>query len=228
VKNIFKSLKNRPVFTLRDEIYRSLKQGIIKGDLKRGEKFSIDQIAREIGVSRTPVREATLKLEQEGFVQKLPYGGFIVSHFSKKDIVEIFGIRSVLEGYAVSLAVPNMDEAKIVKLENTVVASEHCLAEGNINKLSKMNEMFHDLINQWSRSRRLYQFIQDLRDHIAIYRLAILKAEGKAEISISDHKKILRAIKKGDPEQSRATMEDHIHKGLEIILKGLDNKGVKD
>ena len=121
MKNIFKKLKERPVFTLRDEIYRSLKQGIIRGDLKRGERFSIDQIAREIGVSRTPVREATLKLEQEGFVQKLPYGGFVVSHFSKKDIVEIFGIRSVLEGYAVSLAVPNMDEKKIKKLLDILI-----------------------------------------------------------------------------------------------------------
>jgi len=220
----FKKLKNRSITTLRDEIYISLKKSIIQGDLKRGQRVFIDQIAREIDVSRTPVREAILKLEQEGLMKSMPKGGFIVNRFSEKDIKEIFGIRAVLEGYAGWLAVANMNPRHISSLEKIILQSESCLGRGNMDALSKINDKFHDKINKWSGSDRLYRMIQELRDYIMIYRIAILKTEGKAEISIADHKMILAAIKAGESEKTRELIQAHISKGLGIILKELERE----
>lgn len=217
-------LKNRSVTTLRDEIYISLKKGIIRGELKRGKRVFIDQISREINVSRTPVREAILKLEQEGLMKKISNGGFIVSRFSEKDIKEIFGIRSVLEGYAGWLAVANVNESRIASLIKIIRQSEKYLVQNNIDALSEINDTFHDKINRWSGSDRLYHMIQELRDYIMIYRLAILKTEGKPEISVSDHKMILNAIKSGNAEKTRELIQDHISKGLNIILKEIEKE----
>jgi DNA-binding GntR family transcriptional regulator len=220
----FRKLKNRSVKTLRDEIYISLKKSIIRGDLKRGKRVFIDQIAREINVSRTPVREAILKLEQEGLMKSMPKNGFIVSRFSEKDIKEIFGIRSVLEGYAGWLAVAKMNQRHIASLEKIILQSESCLRQGNMGELSKINDKFHDKINKWSGSDRLYRMIQELRDYIMIYRIAILKTAGKAEISIADHRMILAAIKAGESERTRELIQAHISKGLGIILKELERE----
>lgn len=217
-------LKNRSVTTLRDEIYIALKKSIIRGNLARGKRVFIDQISREINVSRTPVREAILKLEQEGLMKKMPNGGFIVNQFSERDIKEIFGIRSVLEGYAGWLAVANMDESHIASLEKIILQSEKYLEQGNIDELSKINDKFHDKINKCSGSGRLYRMIQELRDYIMIYRLAILKTEGKPEISVSDHRMILNAIQLGDAEKTRELIQDHISKGLGIILKEIERE----
>ena len=220
----FKKLKNRSVTTLRDEIYISLKKSIIQGNLKRGERVFIDQISREINVSRTPVREAILKLEQEGLMQSMPKGGFIVSRFSEKDIKEIFGVRSVLEGYAGWLAVTRMNQRYIASLDKIILQSEDYLSQGNIGALSKINDDFHDKINKWSGSNRLYRMIQELRDYIMIYRIAILKTEGKAEISVADHRMILDAIKARESEKTRELIQAHISKGLGIILKELERE----
>ena len=93
---------------LRDKVYLSIKEAILTGEIAPSERISIGRLLQEIGFSHTPIREALLKLEQEGFVSRLPKGGFIVSRFTKKDIDQIFDIRSLLESYAVGLAIQHI------------------------------------------------------------------------------------------------------------------------
>jgi DNA-binding GntR family transcriptional regulator len=133
---------NKPIF--REEVYTSIKEAILTGELPSGGRLSIGRLLKEIGFSPTPIREALLKLEQEGFVSRLPKGGFIVSQFTKKDIDEIFDIRSLLEGYAVGLAIHYIKEKDIHWLEMNINESEQYLLKNKLNKVSTLNTEYHD------------------------------------------------------------------------------------
>jgi DNA-binding GntR family transcriptional regulator len=128
---------NKPI--LRDEVYLSVKEGILTGEIPPGERISIGRLLKEIGFSPTPIREALLKLEQEGFVSRLPKGGFIVSRFTKNDIDEIFGIRSELERYAVGLAIDLIRKEDIRWLEMNITKSQGAGRKNRLNEVSRLN-----------------------------------------------------------------------------------------
>lgn len=207
---------NKPI--LREEVYTCLKEWILTGELMPRERISIRALLRDAGMSQTPIREALLKLEQDGLVSRLPQGRFIVSCFSQKDFEEIFGIRGVLESYAVGLALDHIDEKTIALLETNVMESQRCLQKGNFPRISLLNTEFHDILNGLCRNQRLLNIINDLRDHIAQYRSAILRVEGSAKISIEHHMKMIRALKKKDRDLVVKLAGEHILRGKEIIL----------
>jgi len=182
------SLQKLKVFAkpvLRDEVYLSIKEAILTGEMSPGERLSIGRLLQEIGASPTPIREALLKLEQEGFVSRLLKGGFIVSRFTKKDIEEIFDIRGLLESYAVGLAMSHVQKEDIHWLEKNIKESEQYILKNKLNKVSTLNTEFHDYLNQLSKNDRLLFLIKGLRDQIFQYRSAILRVPEKARIPLN-------------------------------------------
>ena len=203
---------------LREEVYTSIKEAILTGELPSGQRLSIGRLLKEIGFSPTPIREALLKLEQEGFVSRLPKGGFIVSKFTKKDIDEIFDIRSLLESYAVSLAIHHIKEEDVLWLERNIRESEQYILKNRLNRVSTLNTEFHDYLNRLSKNEKLLAIIKELRDRIFQYRSAILRVPRKAKVSIDHHKKMMEAIKKRDVELLKKLTQEHIQIGKEVIL----------
>jgi DNA-binding GntR family transcriptional regulator len=203
---------------LRDEVYLSIKEAILTGELAPGERISIGRLLKEIGFSPTPIREALLKLEQEGFVSRLPGGGFIVSRFTQKDIDQIFDIRSLLESYAVGLAIQYIKKEDILWLERNIKESEQYIQKKEWNKVSTLNTEFHDYLNGLSKNERLLSIINGLRDQIFQFRSAILRVPMKAMISIDHHKKMIHAIKKREVELLKNLTQEHIQIGKEVIL----------
>jgi len=203
---------------LRDEVYLSIKEAILTGELAPGERISIGRLLKEIGFSPTPIREALLKLEQEGFVSRLPGGGFIVSRFTQKDIDQIFDIRSLLESYAVGLAIQYIKKEDILWLERNIKESEQYIQKKEWNKVSALNTEFHDYLNGLSKNERLLSIINGLRDQIFQFRSAILRVPMKAMISIDHHKKMIHAIKKREVELLKNLTQEHIQIGKEVIL----------
>ncbi len=227
MSNLLSKLKAFAKPILRDEVFLLIKEAILTGEMAPGERLSIGRLGQEIGASPTPIREALLKLEQEGFVSRLPKGGFIVSRFTKKDIEEIFNIRALLEGYAVELAMGHIQKEDIHWLEKNIKESEQFILKNRLNKVSAMNTAFHDYLNQLSKNDRLLFIIKGLRDQIFQYRSAILRIPEKARISIEHHKKMIDAIKKKDVELLKKLTQEHIRVGKEVILSAIEKGTIK-
>lgn len=203
---------------LRDEVFLLIKEAILTGEIPPGERISIGRLRQEIEASPTPIREALLKLEQEGFVSRLPKGGFIVSRFTKKEIEEIFDIRVLLESYAAGLAIHHIQKEDIQWLERNIRESEKFILKNRWNKVSVLNTEFHDYLNQLSKNDRLLFLIKALRDQIFQFRSAILRVPEKAKVSIEHHKKMIEAMKKKDGELLKQLIQEHIQIGKEVIL----------
>jgi len=227
MSELFSKLKSFTKPILRDEVYLSIKEAILTGEFAPGERISIGRLLQEIGFSPTPIREALLKLEQEGFVSRLPRGGFVVSRFTQKDIDQIFDIRSLLESYAVGLAIQNIKKEDILWLERNIKESEQFIQKKEMNKVSKLNTEFHDYLNRLSENERLLSIINELRDQIFQFRSAILRVPLKAKISIDHHKKMVDAIKKRDVQLLKKLAQEHIQIGKEVILAEIEKGTIK-
>jgi len=220
----FKALKSLPERrSLGEHAYQHLKQAIVSGDLTPESRVIESRLASVLGISRTPVREAVHKLEREGLLRKLPQGSFFVVGFTKEDIEETFGIRSVLESYAARLATIKHHEEELGPLEKKIGEYQMCLDRGEMDALPRINTEFHDLLYALSRSPKLINMINGLRDQIYRFRRIILKMEEIAKVSNDDHKEMLKAMKKRDADRVERLVRGHILRGQRFVLKELEN-----
>jgi DNA-binding GntR family transcriptional regulator len=176
--------------SLGEHVFESLKHSIIRGKISSGEWLVESHIAETLGISRTPVREAIHKLEREGLIERQPRGGFTVLGLDRNDIEETFGIRSVLEGYAARLAAVKHDAQELEDLENKIGEFQNALDRKKMKLLPAINTEFHDLLYGLSKSPKLINMINGLRDQIYRYREMILKERKFASTSNLDHKKM--------------------------------------
>lgn len=210
--------------SLGEHVFESLKHSIVRGKISSGEWLVESHIAETLGISRTPVREAIHKLEREGLIERQPRGGFTVLGLKREDIEETFGIRSVLEGYAARLGAVKHEAQELEKLENKIDEFQNALDRKKMNLLPAINTEFHDLLYSLSKSPRLINMINGLRDQIYRYRQMILKERKFASTSNLDHKKMLKYIRKRDAEGAERLVRDHILRGQGMVLKEYDRQ----
>ena len=208
--------------SLGQDVFDTLRHAITRGDISPGSRLVESRIAEALEISRTPVREAIHKLEREGFISRLPRGGFTALGFSRKDIEETFGIRSVLESYAAHLAAVKHREDELAPLENKITVFQKSLDQGRMDRLVKINTEFHDMLYALSRNPRLIKMINALRDQIYQFRLIILEKEAMARASNKDHRLMLDCIRKRDAEGAERLVRQHIIKGQEAVLADFD------
>jgi DNA-binding GntR family transcriptional regulator len=208
--------------SLGDRVFETLKQGIMRGSIEPENRLIESRIAGTLGISRTPVREAIHKLEREGFLKKLPRGGFIVLGLTRKQIEETFGIRSVLESYAARLSAINHEAPELIALEEKIDEYEMHLNRGMPGELTRINTEFHDLLYALSRSPKLNKMIYDLRDQIYRFRQLILKNHELARISNEDHKLMLEFIRRRDADGVERLVREHILRGQAAVIRYLD------
>ncbi|HOJ71763.1 MAG TPA: GntR family transcriptional regulator [Syntrophorhabdaceae bacterium] len=206
---------------LREQVYKNLKAFILNGDLEPNKRLIEEKLAEEMGTSRTPIREAIQKLEKEGLIRKLPRGGFAVSLITDEDIDEVFGIRGVLEGYAGYLATLKAKEEDISALEEIVHREEECMKAQDMEEIVRLNTEFHDRLYRTAKSERLYNIINDLRDFIYRFRKIIFRFSGMAEISIQDHKEMIKLMKLKKASQVENLIRKHITRGKNLIKRKL-------
>jgi DNA-binding GntR family transcriptional regulator len=212
--------------SLGEHVFENLKHSIVRGKISSGEWLVESHIAETLGISRTPVREAIHKLEREGLIERQPRGGFTVLGLKRSDIEETFGIRSVLEGYAARLAAIKHDAQELEELENKIAEFQKALDRKKMNLLPAINTEFHDLLYGLSKSPKLVNMINGLRDQIYRYRQMILKERQFASTSNQDHKKMLKYIRKRDAEGAERVVREHILRGQEMVLKEYDRQEV--
>jgi DNA-binding GntR family transcriptional regulator len=212
--------------SLGQHVFENLKRSIVRGKISSGEWLVESHIAETLGISRTPVREAIHKLEREGLIERQPRGGFTVLGLKRNDIEETFGIRSVLEGYAARLAAVKHEAQELEELDNKIEEFQIALDSKKMNLLPAINTQFHDLLYSLSKSPKLINMINGLRDQIYRYREMILKERQFASTSNQDHKKMLKSIRKRDAEGAERMAREHILRGQEMVLKEYDRQGL--
>lgn len=205
---------------LREMVFESLREAIIHGRLKPGERLMEIQLAEEMGVSRTPVREAIRKLELEGFVVMVPRKGAYVAGISVKDIVDVFEVRAALEGLAAGLAAERITEEELEELERTLVKTS--VGSGDdINKIIEGDSSFHEIIYKASRNQRLVQIITHLKEQIHRFRMTSLSQPGRTKLALDEHKKIVEAISDRNVELAQSLASEHVENAEQSLLNAL-------
>jgi len=177
----------------------------LSGGIYPAERLVEELIARELGMSRTPVREALHKLEREGLIEHFQNRGFAVTRETGSQIAEIFEIRSILEGYILRIACESATDDLLSELKSLLKEAERCLAESQIEELNRINTLFHDrILQQVSGRARLKSLVKDLREYVLRYRAATLRFPGGAE------RRIILALETGDPDLCERIMRAHV------------------
>jgi DNA-binding GntR family transcriptional regulator len=208
--------------SLGQHVFENLKSAIIKGDMLPGGRLIESRLAETLGISRTPVREAIHKLEREGYLRKLPRGGFSVLGLSRDDVEETFGIRRVLESYAARLATEKHKKSDLKPLVKKIKLYQKHLDSKDLEALPDINTEFHDLLYALSRSPKLITMINNLRDQIYRFRQLILKNEKLARMSNEDHKDMLERIRQRDAKGVERLVREHLVRGEKAVLESYD------
>ena len=195
---------------LRDVVFNTLRQAILKGELKPGERLMEIALAERLGVSRTPIREAMRKLELEGLVVMIPRRGAQVANITEKDLNDVLEVRIALENVAIEKACKNMTDEDMSRLWVAAKGFEHTIGEGNLVKLAEADVAFHEIICQASDNKRLIQTLNNLREQIYRYRVEYLKDGETRDVLVREHEELTRAIRERDVERAQKISFQHI------------------
>jgi DNA-binding GntR family transcriptional regulator len=177
-------------------------------------------LAQQLGVSKTPVRDALLELEREGFVTKVPFKGTYVTEVTLRDIREVFQVRAVLEGLAARLATPLLSAEELEEAEKIIAAAEAALSKDDIVLCSEYGRRFHSLIINKTDNQRLQSITLNLDDHLQRFRLLSDQINGRLNKSLKEHREILEALRKRDPVAAEEAVRGHLFSVLQDLSEG--------
>lgn len=196
---------------LRDVVFNTLRQAILRGEMEPGERLMEIQLAQKLGVSRTPIREAIRKLELEGLVIMIPRKGAEVAHITEKDMRDVLEVRCTLEELAVLLACKNVNAEHIAALKAANKVFEMAIVSKDVVNIVEADVKFHDAIYAMTNNDRLIQIINNLREQMYRYRLEYVKDARTHSILISEHNDIIKNISEKDILAAQDVMRHHIH-----------------
>lgn len=209
---------------LGDIVYEALRDAIISQVLKPGERLMETELAEEMGVSRTPVREAMRKLELESYIVMIPRKGAYVAGLSIRDINNLFEIRGALESLAAGLAAARATQEEIEAMErNLVMEATHFKSSDVINTI-EVDTNFHELIYKASKNIRLQNMIKDLRDQIQRFRTTSLAVPGRMKFALAEHRRIVEAIADGNVQEAKQVTKEHIESAENVLLEVISNQ----
>lgn len=212
--------------TLREVIFNTIREAIIMGELKPGERLLEVHLAEKMGVSRTPVREAIRKLELEGLVTMIPRKGAHVAELSAKDIMDVLEVRATLDGLATALSAERIKDSELKELDNTRKQFEIYADKGNLSGSIKKDVEFHDVIYRSSRNDRLIQIANNLRELVHRFRVIYMKDYSSYTDLIKEHAEIYEAISSRDIERARIAAQNHIRNQEAAIIKAIDKNKI--
>lgn len=219
-----KIMESDEYLPLRDVVFKTLRQAILKGDMEPGERLMEITLANKLGVSRTPIREAIRKLELEGLVHMVPRKGAIVASISEKDMRDVLEVRVTLEELAVKLAIQNMEEPDIDLLKKAARNFESAVIARDLVDIVEADVMFHDVIYNKTNNGRLIQIINNLREQMYRYRLEYVKDARTHSILISEHQDIITALEKKNVDEAKNAVRQHIVNQEKGIVRAINDR----
>ncbi|MDA8440811.1 MAG: GntR family transcriptional regulator [Peptococcaceae bacterium] len=208
---------------LREIVFESLREAIIGGVLKPGERLMEIQLAEEMGVSRTPVREAIRKLELEAFVVMIPRKGAYVAGISLKDIADVFEIRAALEGLAAGLSAERITDEELEEMERLLVRKAEIIENNNLDLIVEVDTAFHAIMYKASRNERLVQILSNLREQIQRFRATSLAVPGRMREALEEHRMITEALSERNVTLAQQLATEHIENAENVMLESLRN-----
>lgn len=210
--------------TVPEAIVEHLRQLIVNGDLKPGQRLVQDELAESLGVSRTPVREALNRLAHEGWVTISKYKGAIVTEFSPNDLEEIYTVRCALESYAVSLAAETITENELDQLASYLADMSTAFQTQQFEKLLEAHQLFHMAIYKVSGKQRMIELIGNYMDQSMAYQRIALGFGRGASDPISEHSRIYQALKQHDVNEANHQMQVHLRLTAKEIKELVSSK----
>lgn len=207
--------------SLRGKVFEKIRNDILKGRYKKGDELVECTIGKELGVSRTPVREAIRQLELEGLVQLIPNKGAFVTGISTRDVMDMYLVRAKLEGLCASMAAEHITKEQLDKMEEAIFLSDYHAEKGNYEQVCRQDGIFHELLYEASGSRILAHTLSDYHQYLQRVRMASVKFRMRVRPSNSEHKMILEAIRQGDRQGAEKAAYEHISNTMEN-LKNFD------
>lgn len=206
---------------LREVVCETLREAICDGILEPGERLMEIQIAEELGVSRTPVREAIRKLELEGYVIMLPRRGTYVANLSIKDINEVYEIRASIDALAAGLAAERITDDELEQMERMLVATVEAFDKGDMDRVVEYDTKFHDVLYCASRNARLVGIINNLREQLTRFRSISMAYPGRMKKTMEEHGRMVEAIAQRDVELAQQLARQHMENSEQALLLDL-------
>ncbi len=196
--------------SLGGRIFLQLQNDIINGKYKEGDSLIETKLSEELGVSRTPIREAIRQLELEGLVQSIPNKGAIVKGITVQDIEDIYTIRMMIEGLAARWAAEKITDSELEQLKEIIEFEEFYTAKNDAVHLQQFDSRFHDIIFSASKSKPLMHTLSTFHHYVQTARIASLASPGRAQKALEEHRAILQAIAEHDPEKAEKLTTQHV------------------
>jgi DNA-binding GntR family transcriptional regulator len=200
-------------------VYKKLRQAILKGKLKPGQKIVMADLARAFGLSETPVREAIRRLESDGYIHFTPHTGAIVTKIDEDELVEVYLIRIALEALATRLASPHITDKDIDYLNKKNHEIEVAIQQNKYENIGGINKDFHLRIYKAAPFPRLYKMICDLWDTFERWPSVFAYVPERAVAAVEEHKKIIQALKMGDTDLADRLMKEQKERAMEALQK---------
>ena len=205
--------------TIRRKTYEYLREKLLNGEIPPSQHLIEAKIAKDLGTSRTPVREAFHSLELEGLIESIPRVGYVVKSTSEEEVEEICEIRMAIEGVAARWAIEKAHKKLIEELKKNISISGGRVSKGNAKAFIDLDARFHEIIARHSGSQRLLELAQTLRRHMLRYRIQSIYSVENVLRAIDGHKGILRAIEKRDLEELNKAIRYHMEQSKSDILR---------
>jgi DNA-binding GntR family transcriptional regulator len=212
---------------LRDVVFKTLRDAILRGDLKPGERLMEMHLAEELGVSRTPIREAIRMLEQEGLAITIPRKGAQVAGMTEKDLYDVLEIRDALDELAVSKACEKVNKKSLSKLAEAMRDFEKSVASGNVRAIVSSDERFHDVIYAMTDNPKLVNIVSNLREQMYRYRYEYVKDNADYRQLVSEHTCIVDGLRRQDKEYVKSVMHTHLENQVAGVRKVIEEQNKK-
>lgn len=204
---------------LRDNVFNALRDAILMGELKPGERLMEIHLANKLGVSRTPIREAIRMLEQEGLAVTIPRKGAQVARMTEKDLLDVLEIRDALDQLAVADACERMTDEHFRELEESVKSFIEVTKTKDVRAIVTADEDFHNLIYEATNNPKLQQITRNLKEQMYRYRYEYVKQDKDYSDLISDHTKIIDGLRRKDVEYVKSVMHEHLQNQVNSVKK---------
>ncbi len=199
--------------------YEAIRQSILSDQWKLGELYNEKAIAVDLGISRTPVREALLELASQDLIIFLPRRGLMVNRFTRRDVDEIFELRKAIEMAAVEKIVKTSPPFDLFEIEESLLNQRKAVKQKDYLAFMEADRLFHTSFSEMTNNRRLIAILENIRDMIHVMGAKALALEGRALKVIEEHQTIFEAVKKGNIQEARRSMAYHLDQSKEAVVE---------
>lgn len=197
-------------FSLRGRVFQKIREDILSGKYKEHEELKEVAIGEELGVSRTPVREAFRQLELEGLIRMVPNKGAYVTGITAKDVKDIYMIRSLLEGLCARMATEKITEEQLEEMEENIYLAQFHADKGHMEQMAELDNRFHDILYAACDSKMLEHLLKDFHEYVLRIRQKTLSTSSRGRASNDEHRQIMEAIKEKDARKAEELANRHI------------------